>query len=272
MFRVFAAEIQYRVAAGACMEGSTRGCRGCCRALAAPAAVPSARLQQAAGRPAQANASPHVEHAELLERWLMEGAYNKVLAARDDMPDPAYAYFMQRLLTTVRCGLRPPRRLGWTAAGVSAACRMLAGARQSAEQVLLRRRCHRLRPAAGRRLRAAASAHTAACQLRTRGSSCFLRLTTRRPRLLSRCAAPTQAASVCERSSASVLGGRAQELLFMRQHVEEGHLSVALCLRVCSCMCTASAVCDVETPCKPVRLGPAARLRVCCVHGVAQLL
>ena len=40
----------------------------------------------------------------------MEGAYNKVLAARDDMPDPAYAYFMQRLLTTVRCG--PVRRAG----------------------------------------------------------------------------------------------------------------------------------------------------------------
>ena len=45
-----------------------------------------------------------MQHAELLERWLMEGAYNKVLAARDSMPDPAYAYFMQRLLNTVRCG------------------------------------------------------------------------------------------------------------------------------------------------------------------------
>ena len=44
-----------------------------------------------------------MQHAELLERWLMEGAYNKVLAARDSMPDPAYAYFMQRLLNTVRC-------------------------------------------------------------------------------------------------------------------------------------------------------------------------
>ncbi len=51
----------------------------------------------------QAHASGDVQHAELLERWLMEGAYNKVLAARDSMPDPAYGYFMQRLLTTVRC-------------------------------------------------------------------------------------------------------------------------------------------------------------------------
>ncbi len=76
-------------------------------ARSACAAAPSASLQPAAGRPAQAHASPHVEHAELLERWLMEGAYNKVLAARDDMPDPAYAYFMQRLLTTVRCGPAP---------------------------------------------------------------------------------------------------------------------------------------------------------------------
>lgn len=55
----------------------------------------------------QAHASTDVQHAELLERWLMEGAYNKVLAARDSMPDPAYAYFMQRLLNTVRCGPWP---------------------------------------------------------------------------------------------------------------------------------------------------------------------
>ena len=30
-----------------------------------------------------------MQHSELLERWLMEGAYNKVLAARDSMPDPS---------------------------------------------------------------------------------------------------------------------------------------------------------------------------------------
>ena len=38
-----------------------------------------------------------------LEQWLMEGAYNKVLNARKTVPDESYAYFMEKLLTTVRC-------------------------------------------------------------------------------------------------------------------------------------------------------------------------
>lgn len=63
----------------------------------------------------QAHASTDVQHAELLERWLMEGAYNKVLAARDSMPDPAYAYFMQRLLNTVRCGPMAVHASTWQA-------------------------------------------------------------------------------------------------------------------------------------------------------------
>ena len=33
----------------------------------------------------------------------MEGAYNKVLEARPQLPDPAYSYFMEKLLSTVRC-------------------------------------------------------------------------------------------------------------------------------------------------------------------------
>ena len=32
----------------------------------------------------------------------MEGAYNKVLDARRSVPDQSYAYFMEKLLTTVR--------------------------------------------------------------------------------------------------------------------------------------------------------------------------
>ncbi len=38
-----------------------------------------------------------------LEQWLMEGAYNKVLAARQDMPAPQFAHFIDLLATTVRC-------------------------------------------------------------------------------------------------------------------------------------------------------------------------
>ena len=38
-----------------------------------------------------------------LEQWLMEGAYNKVLAARQNLPAPQFAHFMELLATTVRC-------------------------------------------------------------------------------------------------------------------------------------------------------------------------
>lgn len=37
-----------------------------------------------------------------LESWLMEGGYNKVFAAKNDMPLPLYDHFMTKLLTTVR--------------------------------------------------------------------------------------------------------------------------------------------------------------------------
>ena len=42
-----------------------------------------------------------------LEQWLMEGAYNKVLAARQDMPAPQFAHFIDLLATTVRCVTTP---------------------------------------------------------------------------------------------------------------------------------------------------------------------
>lgn len=50
----------------------------------------------------QALQSPGISHVVQLEQWLMEGAYNKVLDARPNLPDPAYGYFMEKLLSTVR--------------------------------------------------------------------------------------------------------------------------------------------------------------------------
>ncbi|CAL8468664.1 g8204 [Coccomyxa elongata] len=50
----------------------------------------------------QALQSPGISHVVQLEQWLMEGAYNKVLDARPKLPDPAYGYFMEKLLSTVR--------------------------------------------------------------------------------------------------------------------------------------------------------------------------
>ncbi len=51
----------------------------------------------------QAMQSQGISHAVQLEQWLMEGAYNKVLEARPQLPHPAYSYFMEKLLSTVRC-------------------------------------------------------------------------------------------------------------------------------------------------------------------------
>ena len=46
--------------------------------------------------------SEHISLVTQLEQWLMEGAYNKVLDARKSVPDQSYAYFMEKLLSTVR--------------------------------------------------------------------------------------------------------------------------------------------------------------------------
>ena len=55
----------------------------------------------------QAMQSQGISHAVQLEQWLMEGAYNKVLEARPQLPHQAYSYFMEKLLSTVRCCLWP---------------------------------------------------------------------------------------------------------------------------------------------------------------------
>lgn len=52
--------------------------------------------------PQEAQQGPYVGHVVQLEQWLMEGAYNKVLAARQHLPAPCYAAFMDLLATTVR--------------------------------------------------------------------------------------------------------------------------------------------------------------------------
>ena len=51
----------------------------------------------------QAQTEPYVREVVQLEQWLMEGAYNKVLAARQNLPAPQFAHFMDLLATTVRC-------------------------------------------------------------------------------------------------------------------------------------------------------------------------
>ena len=50
----------------------------------------------------QAQQDVCIAYVVQLEQWLMEGAYNKVLAARQDAPSDLFIPFMHRLASTVR--------------------------------------------------------------------------------------------------------------------------------------------------------------------------
>jgi len=52
--------------------------------------------------PDEGLASPYVRYAIQLEQWLMEGAYNKVLAAKQQLPGEYLQYYMEQLASTVR--------------------------------------------------------------------------------------------------------------------------------------------------------------------------
>lgn len=87
----------------------------------------------------------------------MEGAYNKVLDARPKLPDPAYGYFMEKLLSTVRWGAPLSSEIalhGWSSLRTS-----LYGT--LGISMLLFKQRHM---AAGMKLRTAASGRTRRCQ------------------------------------------------------------------------------------------------------------
>jgi len=44
----------------------------------------------------------YVKHPIQLEQYMMEGAYNKVLKAKDSVPHESYSFFMEMLMGTVR--------------------------------------------------------------------------------------------------------------------------------------------------------------------------
>ena len=52
--------------------------------------------------PASALENPCIKHAVELEQSFMEGAYNRVLSARQTVPHETYVYFMDLLAKTVR--------------------------------------------------------------------------------------------------------------------------------------------------------------------------
>lgn len=52
--------------------------------------------------PPAAHSHPGIQYVIQLEQWLMEGAYNKVLAASKKLPTDAHALLVQQIATTVR--------------------------------------------------------------------------------------------------------------------------------------------------------------------------
>lgn len=46
--------------------------------------------------------SSYIKHVSELERYLMEGAYHKILSAKENVPAESFAYFMESLTSTVR--------------------------------------------------------------------------------------------------------------------------------------------------------------------------
>jgi len=66
------------------------------------ALAPSPRIPGANSLSLQVQQEAHIKHATQLEQQLMEGAYNKVLSSKSNVPDQSYLYFMDKLISTVR--------------------------------------------------------------------------------------------------------------------------------------------------------------------------
>jgi len=52
--------------------------------------------------PLEQHQNPHIRHPIALEQYIMEGSYPKVRAARADVPDETYTFFMDILMDTIR--------------------------------------------------------------------------------------------------------------------------------------------------------------------------
>lgn len=70
-------------------------------------------------------AEPHIAFAINLEQHLMEGQYAQVLLARESMPSPHYAPFMDKLLDTVRDEIAECSSAAYKTLSIDAACKML---------------------------------------------------------------------------------------------------------------------------------------------------
>ncbi len=113
---------------------------------------------------AEAHASAHVKHAVALEQHIMEGAYNKVLAAAGAAPDASYTWFIQALAATVREEIGACAEVAYASLSLAAAQALLrldTPAQAAAFAAKVRR-------AARRRVRGQARRATRRCAARSR--------------------------------------------------------------------------------------------------------
>lgn len=68
---------------------------------------------------------PCVRTAIEVEQCLMEGAYTRVLAARQSVPHPSFSYFMDLLMATVRSEIASSSEKAYELLPVAAACKLL---------------------------------------------------------------------------------------------------------------------------------------------------
>jgi len=55
--------------------------------------------------PFENHSNIYIKHPIQLEQYMMEGAFNKVLAAKNEVPAQEYSFFMQQLMQTVQNGI-----------------------------------------------------------------------------------------------------------------------------------------------------------------------
>lgn len=75
--------------------------------------------------PEQAREDPNIAFGIKLEQYLMEGSYNKVLEAREHVPNPFFKFFLSHLLQTVRENIADCAEIAYQCLELSDAQKML---------------------------------------------------------------------------------------------------------------------------------------------------
>lgn len=75
--------------------------------------------------PEQAREDPNIAFGIKLEQYLMEGSYNKVLEAREHVPNPCFRFFLSHLLQTVRENIADCAEIAYQSLALADAQKML---------------------------------------------------------------------------------------------------------------------------------------------------